>query len=176
VGGTENIANNMDAFLLMEISPAQLNVLSNLLQLYVHEINEYFGFSIALDGNGRYRIKPADKYLSTGWGYFIIVSCEYAGFILLNNNTKASEGVFIEEFFILPRYRRGLFFQHVIYSLFSELKGPVEFRVLKRNRRALFLFEKMAMKYLSNIVKTDEFENGAEYFRFTLDTTDIIKV
>ena len=162
-----------NAFILKKILPVSLHVLDNMLQLYVHEINEYFDYSIVLGDDGRYRIKSAQKHLADGWGYFIIVSCEYAGFILMNRKTKASKGVFISEFFILPRYRHGLFYQYVIVRLFSELKGSVEYRVLMKNRRALLLFGSLAKKSVSSVQRTVEYENGAEYFRFTLNTADI---
>jgi predicted acetyltransferase len=166
----------MNAFILKEISPAHLHVLDNMLQLYVHEINEYFDHTIVLNDEGRYRIKSAQKHLDGGWGYFIVVSCEYAGFILLNHKTKSPKGVFISEFFILPRYRQGFFYQSIIFSLFARLNGNVEYRVLKKNRRALVLFDNIAKKSISDVQRTVEYENGEEYFRFTLDTDNITYV
>jgi len=163
----------MNAFVLRKISPAHLPVLDNLLQLYAHELNEYFDFSIKMDDNGRYRIKSAEKHLSDGWGYFILVSCEYAGFILLNRHTKTKGGVFITEVFILPRYRRGFFFRDVIARLFATLDGIVEYRVMKNNKRALALDDDLAKRFLTVIQRTEEYENGIEYFRYTLDTANI---
>jgi len=133
-----------------------------------------FSCAFALDNNGRYCIKQAGKFLSEGVGYFIYVNREYAGFVLLNNKTKSPGGVFISEFYILPCFRRGLFYKKVISCLFSELKGHVEFCILKKNRRALVLFEYLSKKYLSKVEITDECENEEKSFRFALDTENIL--
>jgi len=164
----------MGSFVLTEIKQVHLNVLDRMLQLYTHDINEYFDYPVALDNNGRYCIKQAEKFLSMGCGYFISVNCEYAGFVLLNNQTKLPGGVFISEFYILPCFRKGFFHKEVVCSLFSELKGHVEFRVLKKNRRALVLFEYLAKKYVSKVEITHERENEDEFYRFALDTENIL--
>lgn len=163
----------MNVFALKKITSAHLNVLDNMLQLYAHEMNKFYNYSIVLDDNGRYRIKAAAKHLSDGWGYFIMASCEYAGFILLNRRTKAKEGVFITEFFILPRYRKGFFYRDVIVRLIATLDGIVEYRVMKNNKRALCLFDDLVRRFLTTAKKTDEHENGSEYFRYTFDTANI---
>jgi predicted acetyltransferase len=164
----------MSSFVLKEIKQVHLHVLDRMLQLYVHDINEYFDYLVTLDNNGRYCIKQAEKFLSDGFGYFIFVNCEYAGFVLLNNQTKMPGGVFISEFYILPCFRQGLFCKKVVFSLFSELNGHVEFRVLKKNRRALVLFEYLAKKYVTKAEITDECENEEKFFRFALDTENIL--
>ena len=85
----------MDDFILIKILPSRWTVLDNMLQLYAHELNEFFDYSINMDDSGRYRIKSAEKHMTSGWGYFIISCDEYAGFILLNIETIEKEGVFI---------------------------------------------------------------------------------
>jgi len=164
----------MKSFVLKEIKQEHLHVLDRVLQLYTHDINEYFDYSVALDNNGRYCIKQAEKFLSDGFGYFIFMNREYAGFVLLDNQTKSPGGVFISEFYILPGFRQGLFYKKVILSLFSELKGHVEFRILKKNKRALVLFKDLTKKYVSKVEVTDECDNEVEFFRFALDTEDIL--
>jgi predicted acetyltransferase len=164
----------MSSFFLKEIKHEHLHVLDRLLQLYVHDINEYFDCPVVLDNNGRYRIKQAGKFLSDGFGYFIFVNFEYAGFVLLNNKTKPPGGAFISEFYVLPCFRQGLFYEELLFSLFSELKGRVEFRILNKNMRALVLFKHLIKKYVSKVVITDEYENEEKYFRFALDTENIL--
>jgi len=164
----------MSSFNLEEIKQVHLHVLDRMLQLYIHDINKYFDYSIALDNNGRYCIKQTEKFLSNGCGYFVFVSGEYAGLVLLNNQTKSPGGVFISEFYILPCFRKGFFYKEVVCSLFSELKGHVEFRVLKKNRRALVLFKYLTKKYVSKVEVTDECENEEKFFRFALDTENIL--
>ena len=164
----------MISFVLKEIKQADLHVLDRMLQLYTHDINEYFDYPAALDNNGRYRIKQAGKFLSDGYGYFIFVRCEYAGFVLLDNQTKSPGGVFISEFYILPCFRQGFFYKEVVSSLFSELKGHVEFRILKNNKRALAIFKYLAKKYVSKVEITHECENEEKFFRFALETENIL--
>jgi len=164
----------MSKLILKEVLPANLPVLDNMLQLYAHELNKFFNFTIILGDNGRYLIKPAAIHLADGWGYFIVVGCEYAGFILLNHRAKTKGGVFISEFFIMPRFRRGYFYKDVIARLASTLDGIVEYRVMKKNKRALFLFDDLAKRFLSAAIqKTDEYENGIEYSRYMFDTANI---
>ena len=154
----------MSSFFLKGIKHEHLHVLDRMLQLYVHDINTYFDYPVVLDNNGRYRIKQVGEFLSDGFGYFIFVNCEYAGFVLLNNKTKPSGGVFVSEFYILPGFRKGLFYEKLLFSLFSELKGRVEFRILNKNMRALVLFKYLVKKYVSKVVITDECENEEKYF------------
>jgi len=163
----------MNPYILMKASPSQQHLLDNLLQLYAHDINNHFKYTIKMDCNCNYRIKSARDYLTNGWGYLIIVSCEYAGFILLNGQATMQEGVFISEFYILPQYRNGHFARYIILSLFSTLEGVVEFRLLKSNKRALFVFEYLAKRYLSEYQKIDEYEYEEEYYRFTLDLANL---
>lgn len=144
-----------------------------MLQLYAHELNAYYNYSIALGNDGRYRIKSAKKYFENDWGYFIIVNCEYAGFILLNHNTNSPSGTFINEFFILPRYRKGMFCYYVLSLLFSKLDGIIEYRVLKKNKNALILFDFLAKRCLNSIQAFDEYSKGQEYIRYTFNTTSI---
>ncbi|MCL2153020.1 MAG: hypothetical protein FWH57_08700 [Oscillospiraceae bacterium] len=166
---------NLDEFFyLKQITQERWSILDRMLQLYTHDINEYFDYSVVLDNNGRYCIKTVEKFLSDGFGYFIIIGNKYAGFVLLNNKTKPPGGVFISELYILPRFRQGFFYRKVVFSLFSELKGHVEFRVLKNNKRALVLFEYLTKKYVSKVEKTCECENETEFFRFALDTENIL--
>jgi len=164
----------MSSLVLKEITQANVHVLDRMLQLYTHDINEYFDYSVALDDNGRYCIKQAEKFLSDGCGYFIFVSCKYAGFILVNNQTKKPGGIFISEFYVLPCFRQGNFYKEVISSLFSELKGHVEFRILKKNKRALVLCKYLTKKYVSKVELIDECENKEKFFRFSLDTENIL--
>jgi len=163
----------MNAYILKKISPLQLHILDNMLQLYAHDINKYFQYPVRMDDNGRYRVRSAEKNLSDGWGYFIMVSCEYAGFVLLNHKTKAQEGAFISEFFLLPRYRKGSFFKTVIATLFSTLEGTVEYRILKKNKRALAVFVDLAKRFIKDYQTVDEQEYGEEYHRFTFDMANI---
>lgn len=160
-------------FIFREIPAEHFHVLDNMLQLYVHELNQHFEHKIVLNYDGRYAIKSAAKYLDAGWGYFILVRGEYAGFILMDHETKTPGAVFIAEFFIMPHHRRGLFFQEVIFSLIASLEGIVEYRVLKRNKRALLLSNNFTKRFLSAMQKEYEHDNGEEYFRFTFDVKDV---
>jgi len=163
----------MNSFILRKISHSHLPVLDNMLQLYAHELNEYFNYSISMNNDGRYRIKSAEKHLADGWGYFILVSGEYAGFILLNHNTITDDGTAVPEFFMLPRYRKGLFYRDVIASLLTTLDGIVEYSILKKNMRALFLFDDLAKKFLSHVQRIEEHVDGSEFFRYIFDIADL---
>jgi hypothetical protein len=77
----------------------------------------------------------------------------------------------LDEFF-LPCFRQGLFYKEVIFSLFSELNRHVEFRILKKNRHTLVLFEYLTKKYVSKVKTTDECENEETFFRFAYNTDD----
>jgi len=165
----------MLTYSLEEVLPNRFCTLDNLLQLYAHEINEYYKYSISMGYNGQYKIRSAKSLLDAGWGYFIVVGGEYAGFVLLNNCTKVKEGTFIAEYYIMPKYRKGYFFKDVVVGLFAGLTGIVEYRVLRSNKRALFLFEALAKRYFSDYQKVDECEFGLDYFRFVVDTENFSK-
>ena len=159
---------------LKEILPIHYHVLDNLLQLYAHETNEYHKYSISMGIDGRYRVKTSETLLREGRGYFMIVSGKYAGFILLSNQTKAQDGVFIAEFYILPYYRQGFLFKDILAELFKSFSGMVEYRILCVNKRALLLFEFLAKRYFSSYIKANECENELNYIRFTVNTSNLV--
>jgi len=163
----------MNSFELKKISSTNLHILDNLLQLYAHETNKYYDYSIAMGEDGRYIVKTAKQHLNLGWGYFILVCGGCSGFILLNRSTKSQNGFFIAEFYILPAYRKAFFYKEVLIGVLFMLRGNIEFRVLKKNNRALYLFEYLSKRYLSDYSRTEERECGLDYFRFAFDTSEI---
>lgn len=58
----------------------------------------------------------------------------YAGFILIK---QVKDTNIIEEFWIMPKYRKGMFAFKVLNKILSEINGKVEFIILNKNKRWL---------------------------------------
>lgn len=70
--------------------------------------------------------------------FFIRVKDKLAGFILINNNTELiKNGTRIEEFWIMPKYRKGYFAFSVLKEVFSRYQNEIEFIILEQNKRWL---------------------------------------
>lgn len=77
-------------FVLERVSRENQYILDNVLELYLHEFNEFYNYCDDLDENGRYNFMVTDKYVEdkSHKAYLIKVNGKIAGFIMINNETK----------------------------------------------------------------------------------------
>ncbi len=88
---------------LVIIKQEEINILKNLLQLYLHDISKYF--PIEFDSlKGEYIYDNLDKYFydSSNYAYFIKDKLEIVGFILINKEDNIN---ILQEIFVLNNYK-----------------------------------------------------------------------
>ncbi|WP_438029599.1 GNAT family N-acetyltransferase [Sorangium sp. So ce233] len=117
-------------------------LLSNLLELYIHDLSDVFP-AIELGPEGRFGYPKLPLYWSERDRRFaFIIRCggRVAGFVLATRGSPAAEdpGVLdIAEFFVLRGYRRSDVGRRAAFLLWSGLPGTWMVRVSEGNRGAL---------------------------------------
>ena len=119
-------------------TPRDAEVLSNLLELYTHDLSEIFPVELGADGRFGYAKLPL--YWSEPERRFpFLIRCggRVAGFALVTRGSPASddpETFDIAEFFILRRHRRSGVGRRAAFLLWNRLGGSWTVRVSEANR------------------------------------------
>jgi hypothetical protein len=86
-------------------------VLSNLLELYLHDLSEIFPIEVGADGHFGYENLPLYwSYPDTHFAFLIRSGACFAGFALATRGSPATDDpqdLDVAEFFVLRRYRRA---------------------------------------------------------------------
>lgn len=147
---------NID-FILEKVEKDKENILKNLLEYYLYDFNVFYEDD--LNENGRFEFVETSNYIlkDNYEAFFIKVNNNYAGFILINNKTQFAKqpATRIEEFWIMPKYRKGLFAFRVLQYVFSMYGGEKEFLILMENKRWLKVIDYWIRKNYK-IIKTQE--------------------
>ena len=138
-------------FELIEVKEIEKDILKHLLEFYLYDFNFYYEDD--LNEKGRFDFIDIEPYFNNknNKAYFIKSKGNFAGFVLLvdNNNIQT-----IEEFWIMPKYRKGYFAFKVLEEIINKSNTKLEFIILNENERWL-----KAIKYLLNknykIIKTE---------------------
>ncbi|WP_437665534.1 GNAT family N-acetyltransferase [Sorangium sp. So ce1182] len=137
---------------------ADAQLLSNLLELYIHDLSDVFDVELGADGRFGYPRLPL--YWSERERRFaFIVRCggRVAGFVLATRGSPAVEDpdvLDVAEFFVLRRYRRSGVGRRAAFLLWSALPGRWTVRVAEGNRGAL-AFWSGAIAELTNGAATE---------------------
>lgn len=118
-------------------------VLRNLLEYYLYDFNFYYEDD--LNENGRFEFIDVEPYINNNnhKAYFIIVENHYAGFVLTSSGKEKS---MVEEFWIMPKYRKGMFAFEVLKKVLFEMHGKIEFVILNKNERWLKVVDYLIRK------------------------------
>jgi predicted acetyltransferase len=117
-------------------------LLSNLLELYIHDLSEAFP-DIELGADGRFGYPTLPLYWSEPERRFaFLIRCDgrVAGFVLVTRGSPAIEDpdiLDIAEFFVIRRYRRSGVGRRAAFLLWNRLPGKWTVRVSEGNRGAL---------------------------------------
>ena len=117
-------------------------LLSNLLELYIHDMSEVFPF-LELGPDGRFGYRRLPLYWSEPDRRFALViryDGRIAGFALVTRGSPASpdpEVLDVEEFFVVRKYRRAGVGRAAAFLLWKRFPGQWTVRVSQGNRGAL---------------------------------------
>ena len=109
-------------------------VLRNLLEYYLYDFNYYYEDD--LNENGRFEFIGVEPYINNNFykAFFILVDNHYAGFVL---TYTCKEKSVVEEFWIMPKYRKGMFAFEVLTKVLSKMNDKIEFVNINKNERWL---------------------------------------
>ena len=127
---------------LDQASEADSALLSNLLELYIHDMSEVFPH-VQLGPDGRFGYSGLPSYWSEPdrrFAFFIRCDDRIAGFILVTRGSPAVPDpnvLDVAEFFVLRQYRRAGTGRQAAFLLWHRLRGGWIVRVLENNEGAL---------------------------------------
>lgn len=131
---------------------ADATLLSNLLELYIHDLSEAFP-NVELGPDGRFGYGKLALYWSEPESHFpFLIRCDgrVAGFALATRGSPATDepDVFdVAEFFVLRRYRRSGVGDRAAALLWNRLPGRWIVRVSEGNTGALAFWRGVIAKY-----------------------------
>jgi predicted acetyltransferase len=131
-----------DEIVLETATPGDATLLSNLLELYIHDLSPIFP-AVELGPDGRFGYGPLALYWSEPerrFPFFMKCAGRVAGFVLVTRGSPvtADPSVFdVAEFFVLRRYRRSGVGQRAAALLWNRLPGRWTVRVCTGNSAAL---------------------------------------
>lgn len=136
-------------------TPNSAPVLSNLLELYLHDLSEIFPVEVGLDGRFGYGKLPL--YWSEPekrFAFLIRSGVELAGFALATRGSPATddpEHLDLAEFFILRGYRRAGVGRQAAFLLWNRLPGQWVVRVSEANRVGLPFWNTTIQQYTGGV-------------------------
>jgi predicted acetyltransferase len=172
-GGNADVADQHDV-VLDAATLADAGLLSNLLELYIHDMSEAFP-GIELGADGRFGYGALPLYWSEPerrFPFLIRRDARVVGFALATRGSPATDdpSVFdVAEFFILRRYRRSGLGRRAAFLLWDRLPGHWMVRVSLGNRGALPFWSRVIADFSGGTAT--EFElpgkpNGWHVFSF----------
>jgi predicted acetyltransferase len=154
--------------------PSDAPLLSNLLELYLHDLSEVFPIEVGPDGRFAYDKLPLYWSEPTSRFAFTIRSGEkMAGFAFATRGSPATsepEDLDVAEFFILRRYRRSGVGRRAAFALWDQMRGRWVVRVSETNGGALKFWEALVRDYTGGAYSLGEWRGKSSTFRvFTFE-------
>ncbi len=154
-------------------------LLSNLLELYVHDLSNIFSIKIGADGRFGYEKLPL--YWSapdTHFAYLIRHEDEVAGFALVTRGSPATDDpddFDVAEFFVLRAHRRCGVGRRAAFLLWDRRPGRWVVRVSEVNRGALRFWEEAIREYTRGAYRQTLHPGTSHMFRVFSFTTALQK-
>lgn len=135
---------------LKQIEKKDINLLDNLMQLYLHELSENF----KIDFNDKickyeYDLNP---YFENNKAYFILNKDNIVGFILVDIYEEDFE---ISEIFILNNYKRQGIAKEAVFKMFDMYNGNWTIKVVSNSKNAERFWYNVINEYTNNNFSID---------------------
>jgi predicted acetyltransferase len=132
-------------------TPADAPLLSNLVELYLHDLSESFPIHVGADGRFGYEFLPL-YWTETGrrFPFLIRSGPRVAGFVLVTRGSPATEDptdLDVAEFFVLRQYRRAKVGRHAAFLLWNQFPGRWVVRASEGNHRAVRFWPAVIREY-----------------------------
>jgi predicted acetyltransferase len=145
---------------LEPIAKDQSSVLSNLIELYVHDFSEHVPLEIK--PNGRFDLPLDERWWTAEDHYplFVRLNGKLAGFALARRGSKltgATDVMDVAEFFVLRGLRRKGVGAAAARALFERFPGKWEIRIRKTNPAALKFWTRVVESWTGGPVSSQPF-------------------
>ena len=153
------------------INENQINVLKNLVSLYLHDLSA-FADDLAINDSGVFEYEGIELYFNREdlTPFFIKNDNNVVGFMLLNMGRYVEDNIdfCVHEFFILKSDRKKGFGKAAVKQLFNSYKGRYKIGQLASNTPALKfwhrIYEALAIEYSEIQEKVDGLPCVAQIF------------
>lgn len=145
-------------------TPERALMLSNLLELYIHDMSEIFPLEPGPDGRFGYGSLPL--YWSEPqkrFAFLIRTGARLAGFVLVTRGspvTSHPEDLDVAEFFVLRGVRRTGVGRRAAFLLWDRLPGQWVVRVSEGNRAALRFWPAILQEYTGGVFSESKHPSG----------------
>ena len=171
--GTAQTSSSVSLEVIMA-SPEHESILSNLLELYIHDFSEFI--NLQLDETGRFGYRHLSLYWTEPDRHAFLVKVDgyWAGFVLIKRGSEVSgnQGIWdVAEFFIVRGHRKRGIGTRVAHEVWSKYSGRWEVRVRDDNRKAKMFWERAISEYTGEGVNPVFYEKGgAGWCFFSFET------
>jgi predicted acetyltransferase len=125
--------------------------LSRMIELYQHDLSDIWDQD--LDANGEYGY-ALDRYWADArcHAFIVLIDDQYAGFALVDAAVKVDKndgngGHWMDQFFVLKKYRRSGAGKALALAVFAALEGPWEVGQMLNNQAAQAFWRKIIGDY-----------------------------
>ncbi len=120
---------------LVAATPEQAGILENLLELYVHDMSEFFEVPLGEDGRFRYPNLPLYWSEAGRYAFLVRVDGKLAGFVFVKQVSGTDGGPIwdMAEFFVIRGLRRRRVGLAVAREVWKRFPGEWEVRVTESN-------------------------------------------
>jgi predicted acetyltransferase len=144
-------------------------LLTNLLELYMHDMSEYFTLKLGDDGRFGYSKLPLYWSLpDRHFAFLIRADNEVVGFALVARGSPASANrdvLDVSEFFVLRSHRHARIGQQAAMQLWDRIPGTWTVRVAARNTAALKFWRETITAYTQGTVEEREHHGVSQPFQ-----------
>ena len=161
---------------LARLQPNERTLLSNLMELYVHDLSALFPH-VTLGEDGRFGYARLPLYFDESeprFAFLIRAGGRVAGFALATRGSSAADDPEVHdvaEFFVLRQHRRNGVGRNAAGLLFRTLPARWTVRVLERNARALVFWRQTVREFTHDTAHETERHDASGTWRvFAFDS------
>ena len=132
-----------------------------MLELYQHDLSDIWDQDLGADGEFGYEL---NRYWSSErcHSFVATVAAHYAGFALVDRSVKVGgAGYWMDQFFVMKKYRRGGVGSALAHGAFSALPGAWEVGEMLNNHGAQCFWRKVVSQYTAGAFLEHKILGGA---------------
>ena len=146
----ESAASVPPKIVLQNATLEQEPVLSNLLQLYIHDFSEFYPVDIGTDGRFRYPNQSLYWSEAGRYPFLILIDDRPGGLAFVHRTSYADREVFdMAEFFVIRSHRRLGCGMRIAHNLWRRFPGAWQVRVMQSNIAALAFWARTISAFIN---------------------------
>ena len=157
---TNTIHSSVSCFEVRAATPADRLPIYRMLELYQHDLSHIWDQDLDIHGEYGYAL---DRYWDKQGCYPFVATAEgkYVGFALVDSSVRVgTAGHWMDQFFVLKKYRRQGAGRVLAKSVFAALPGSWEVGQMPENHAAQIFWREVIDQYTGSRFKEHELRTG----------------